>query len=496
MSFQKERKQQLDDKSGARAETPQAQLKGVHGFKKLQGKELWAVTPKPFSDDDTNDFGRTRSQRIGYLEGLRGLLAVEVMLWSFFRILAPAMTTDTNPDGVRPGDFMQIAPEWQHTLRKVMSPLLWDGSLQASFFMLLNARVVVETFLERRSPVTVAGAAFRRPIRFFLPLACSLAITSVVNALGGFKQAGFFAAVKANPYAAPPPLWGSSIEYFNSLTGFFFATEDSYLDLGVRAVPPTPIMWFVPRVFQQSFTCYTFAYMMPFILTKHKFWSLSIFALATWWLGIWGWYSLTGLILAEAVVAYDLPGIVAHGIPIPVPAFIRKTKRVHLNAFVPPFLIMCLGITLKYLWNFFPDRKYDEIIWHFDKDSGGLNHDFPVFTTAYPRLDDWFVCAGAMFLMEMSHKVRVIFDNPLLKHFARISFPLFLLSGTVFLSLGTWLHQHLRNSRNWTDETALLGVEFAACVPLALAVATAFHFVIEEPSIIFARWFFQWLRKE
>ncbi|CAD6893332.1 unnamed protein product [Tilletia controversa] len=488
----------LDDKSGAvAADAAQAgPTTGTHGFRRLHGKDIWAVTPKAFTDDETNDLGRKRAQRIGYLEGLRGLLAIEIMLWSFFRILAPAIQTDTEIDGSRPALFATTAPEWQHTLRKALSPLFWDGTLQAGFFMMLNGRVVVETFLERRNAVSIAGSAFRRPLRFFFPLAIALAITSAVNGLGGFKQANAFVALTSNNFAAPPRIWGSTIEYFNALSGFFFATEDSFLDRGVQFVPPAPMMWFVPRVFMQSFTCYTFSYMLPFVLTKHKFWSLGIFTLATWWLGIWAWYSLTGLMIAELVVAYDLPAIAQYGIPIGVPAFINKAKKVHLASWLPPLVLLVLGVTLKYLWVFFPDRKNDEIIWHFNKFTGGLNHDFPIYQIAFPRLDDWFVCTGAFFLLEMSHGVRVVFDNFLFKAFARISFPLFLLSGTVFMSLGTFLHQHLYHSQNWTSEAALLGVEFAACIPLAIGVATAFHFVVEEPSIIFSRWLFKWLRED
>ncbi|KAK0530706.1 hypothetical protein OC834_003226, partial [Tilletia horrida] len=404
--------------------------------------------------------------------------------------------TDTDVDGTRPAEFVLSAPSWQNTLRKALSPLFWDGTLQSGFFIMLNGRVIVETFLERRTATSIAGSAFRRPLRFFFPLAVALAAISAVNALGGFKQAIYFAALENNRYATPPAIWDSTIEYFNALSGYFFSTEDSFLDRGVQFVPPAPVMWFVPRVFMQSFSCYTFAYMMPFVLTKHKFWSLTIFGVATYWLGLWAWYSLTGLLLAELVVAYDLPGIAQQGIPIPVPAFISKSKRVRMNAYLPPFTLLCLGITLKYLWVFFPDRKYDEIIWHFNKNTGGLNHDFNVFTTAYPRLDDWFLCAGAMYLIEMSHFVRLMFDNFILKAFARISFPLFLLSGTIFMSLGTWLHQHLYHAQNWRSPAALLGVEFAACIPLALAVATAFHLIIEEPSIIFSRWLFKWLKED
>ena len=123
---------------------PEGVAQTVHGYRKLMTtEELLGTTFKcPFKDEDNCDLGRTRAQRVGYLEGLRGLLAFQVMLWSFFRIFAPAIATDTDIDGTRPAAFVASSPEWHSTLRKVASPLLWDGSLQGTIFMILSARVV------------------------------------------------------------------------------------------------------------------------------------------------------------------------------------------------------------------------------------------------------------------------------------------------------------------------------------------------------------------
>lgn len=41
------------------------------GIRLLNEKETWAITPQPFIQDDSHDLGRTRKQRVGYLEGLR-----------------------------------------------------------------------------------------------------------------------------------------------------------------------------------------------------------------------------------------------------------------------------------------------------------------------------------------------------------------------------------------------------------------------------------------
>lgn len=76
--------QPADDKQALAGPTSE------HGYKKLETTaELKAVTPFAFSADDSNDMGRPWGSRVAYLESLRGLIAFEVSLWAFFRILAP-----------------------------------------------------------------------------------------------------------------------------------------------------------------------------------------------------------------------------------------------------------------------------------------------------------------------------------------------------------------------------------------------------------------------
>lgn len=39
--------------------------------KMLQHKEAWGITPRPFVEDTSHELGRSHSQRVDYLEGLR-----------------------------------------------------------------------------------------------------------------------------------------------------------------------------------------------------------------------------------------------------------------------------------------------------------------------------------------------------------------------------------------------------------------------------------------
>ncbi|PWN53095.1 hypothetical protein IE53DRAFT_400805 [Violaceomyces palustris] len=471
----------------------------THGYKPLEETAKWKITPQSFTDDEKNDFGTKREDRIGYLEGLRGLLAFEVLLWTFFRILSPAMVTDTDLDGTRPASFVQTSPEWQSVLRKVLSPLFWDGTLQATFFFVLSGRVVSQTFVERRTATTLAGAAFRRPIRLLIPVSVALALTSILVATGSFSAAQTFSKRVGNAFAQPPPIWESTIQYFYTLVGYFFDTSDSMITTGMLFFQPRGIIWFIPRVFMESYTIYTFSYLLPFTVTKWKFIFLGVFTLALWWIGSFGWYSLTGLTLTELVVVYDLPSLARQGICLPLPRFVSRWRsNLTLSTYIPPVTLLGLGTLLKYLWaTKFYDQRNDEIVWHASQTTGGFNTGFEVTETAYPRLDDWFLVAGSFYLLEMGPGlVRRLFDNPILKHLGRISFSLFLVSGMIIMSLGPLIQNHLFVSQGWRNESGILGVCFVSLVPLCLISAEIFHRLIDEPSCLFARFMFKWMKED
>lgn len=267
-------------------------------------------------------------------------------------------------------------------------------------------------FLERRTATSLAGSAFRRPLRFIPSIALTLALVSIITASGGFKFANQMSIDTENKFAQPPLIWENTIQYFNSIVGLFFSIRDNLTDRMVTFVPPTGILWFLPRVFQQSFTVITFSYLLPFTIFKYKFIFFGIFILVTFWIGSWAWYSLTGLLLAELVVVY-FPMIQDGNLPI--------GKRFKVKVWILPAVFFLIGTTLKYLWASIPERRFDELNFH-TTDGGGLNRNFDVTTTAFPRIDDYLVATGALFLLELSPLAQKAFDNPVLRFLGRISF--------------------------------------------------------------------------
>ncbi|PWY97999.1 hypothetical protein BCV70DRAFT_218839 [Testicularia cyperi] len=458
------------------------------GYKILRGDAVFDVTPKAFSDNTTHDEGRVRKNRIPYIEGLRGLAGFQVLLYVFFRIFAPAIVTDRDLDGTFPAEFTKTSPNWQNQVRKALSPLLWNGTLQATMFIILMGRTALQTFFERREGVTLAGPGFRRPFRLFFPLASALALTSVVAALNGFKHAPAMADSLNNVLAQPPKVWASTVEYVNSIVAMYFTPYPYTTSVASSYIPPSGIMWFTSIVFQQTYVLTVYAWILPFTIFRWKNIGLVTLIVLSAWMGRWSWYTLTGLAIAEYSVCYRavLP---EEGIPL------NSEKTKFLNPKLVPAIFVLLGVVFKYLWiAALPAKFYNELIGHINLNTGMLNHDFEYINIAYPRWDDWFLCTGLVVLVELSPSLQRFFSHGLLRYFGRLAFSIALISGTVMLSLGSLLYSHLTQSLGWSNQAQILAVLFFSMIPLSVVCADIWSRLVDDAAMSFARGIFHFFR--
>lgn len=105
------------------------------------------------------------SQRLAYLDGLRGVAACMVLFGHLVRIVWPSLlTAETYP-------VATLA--WQRTLAASPLSVLWDGRLAVDIFFVLSGYVLTAAVTER--PMVFAALATKRYIRLVLPvLAASL----------------------------------------------------------------------------------------------------------------------------------------------------------------------------------------------------------------------------------------------------------------------------------------------------------------------------------
>ncbi|KAE8196362.1 hypothetical protein A4X06_0g1430 [Tilletia controversa] len=473
-----------------RAAAPAAEEKepveySEHGFVVLKGKARSSRTDFAFNPDASSDLGRTHATRIGYLEGFRGLLALQFLIFTFFRLFAPAIVTDTDRDGTKPASFIDVAPAWHSTLRKALTPVLFDGNLQLAAGIILSGRCVLQTFVERRSAITLAGTAFRRPFRFILPLAVALAFTSVLSVIGAFKHAPELSAETSNVLALPPRIWESILTYVNSIVTLMMSEGFALNERGLAFLPPSTFSFVIPIIFRQTYSIMPIAWLMPYTVLKWKAIFLMVFITASWWSGRWVFYSATGLAIAELSVVY---------LPI-MPRSINITRSGSIKFWLPllPLTTLALGIFLKYYFASMPEHS-DFMTTHVDVVTGRWTQSpNPIYR--HTRLDDYLVAASSLLLLEISPRsVRALFDNFALRWLGRISFALFLTSGTIMLSLGSLIYHHMVHSMGVTDSSKVLAAVFFATVPVSLATAEIFFWLSETTSNVAAKWLFNWIR--
>ncbi|EST09317.1 hypothetical protein PSEUBRA_000910 [Kalmanozyma brasiliensis GHG001] len=462
------------------------------GYLTLKPADTFGLTITAFSQDKSNDEGRPRSRRVAYLEGLRGILGLQVLIWTFFRIFAPAIVADRDLDGVYPATFLERAPAWQTVLRKVLSPLLFDGELQAAFFILLSGRTNMQTFIERRQALSLAGTAFKRPFRFIPPMAATLALVSLVIFVNGFRYAPDLANALNNQLAQPPRQWFSPLEYFISLL-FFFSTPFYFkTNRAVSFIPPAGTLWIIPVIFQQTYVLIVLAFTLPYTVMRYKNMGFILLILTTAWVGRFSWYTLTGLIVAEWSVVYlQLLPRSTRGLKIPLNA---QGSR-FMPAWLPGVLLLGVGVMFKYLWiSAFPSMAWNEYIAHVDGNTGKLNYGLNPAENAYPRYDNWLVATGALWLIEISPLAQKVLSNRVFVYTGRWAFSIALISGTVMLSLGSLLWHYLTVQQGWNNDAGVLAVLFVTVVPASLVVVEAYARVMDDGALWAAGWLWKWIR--
>lgn len=300
-----------------------------------------------------------------------------------------------------------------------------------------------------------------------------------------FNAANIFASTTDNTFAAPAPKWTSVLNFLDSFTAYVFDNSNQKNTVPMDFFPPKTVLWTITRIFIQSFTVYTFAVLLPYVKGYPKFVFGAILWLWSWWLGNFAYYSLTGLLLAESVIVYDLP------------SYANKKFFSIIPAWTIPTFWLCIGIFLKYLFgDGFPQNRNEWLV-HDDSQTGLPWYDFDPSTEGYPRVDNWLVAANAMVLLEMFSSLRAVFSlNPVLRFLGRISYSLFLVEGAIFQSLGPIIWEHMSVRGHQDGSAAIIAAQFFACVPLAIVIGTIFHFVVEVPSVWFARKLWAWLIAE
>ena len=133
---------------------------------------------------------------------------------------------------------------------------------------------------------------------------------------------------------------------------------------------------------------------LPFTRPKWHFQGLFLFALGSFWMEYWGWYSATGLFFADLATNATLKEELRLGLKI------KGDWR--CPYWVMAMLSATAGLVLKYTFVVRPQYLNSELVLHPYLDfSGNFSPSSIAKDGPYARIDDWLLIVGILLAVEL-----------------------------------------------------------------------------------------------
>ncbi|KAF2717266.1 hypothetical protein K431DRAFT_334501 [Polychaeton citri CBS 116435] len=411
-----------------------------------------------------------------YLTGLRGILVLESLLWIYFQTFIPALVPNNRTP--TPG------PSSQKAIRDIFSPLLWNGSFIASFFLVLSARSICVKFLASAGPQTLAGTLIRRTVRMVLSIAFASGIAMAILKSIGTGYIDDFKAALPNESIATPGTAENGLVALNSMFDLFWVVRD-FSTQAANTFWPSGTLWSPSLIYYQGWTVYILMVLMPYTRKEWQVQGLGLFAAGSFWMNSWGWYSATALLLAAKVLDPSSRQQLTEGI--------KLTDNFVLPTFFPAILLTVGGLAFKYAWTAFPQYADKMLVLHpFLDISETTNPAAFAAADPYPRIDNYMLIFGILLFVESAPKVQSLLSARPLVWLGNRSFSFFVAQSIVFwtISIKLWLLLHIEQQANTASANA--AAFFVGLVATAV-FAELYHRIIDMPSRWVAKNTYDWL---
>lgn len=362
--------------------------------------------PAPLTSvfSSTSSLSSTRIASQDYLIGLRGILVLQSFLFVFFQVFLPAAVPDSkNVDG----------PLYQIILRKSFSVIFCNESLIYSWIIFLSARTIALPYLSNTTREVCASSVFRRSVRLWLPtfVAFSVAVAAF-NAADTAYITDFFART-GNVSTETPMRMRNFLVFFNSLFEIFWVNKQFSYQAANRAFP-SGTLWIVSVLFQQSYTVYMTMIIVPYTRASWRLKALFVFILTAFWVQSWAWYSVTGLLITDAVLNMDFRVKSRTG-------FTSGKYRVPIWPLYVAFVLT--GIILQFLFiSWKPSMRNNELHGHTGLYTEGMLNEEQDFDQPLARVDSYLIMLGTMLLIETYEIPQRILRNKAFVALGRRSF--------------------------------------------------------------------------
>jgi peptidoglycan/LPS O-acetylase OafA/YrhL len=195
------------------------------------------------------------TEKITYLDGLRGIAAINVMIMHFFIILLPAMIySDRMPSHL--GNLEQI-------FTNTPLGLIGAGNFSVCIFFVLSGYVLTQKYFKTKDRNIIISGAVRRYIRLVVPVSAAIILSFLLASTGVFHY--FIEAVMisgnnnyANYWTFTPDLADAVKQ---AVWGTFFRGDDTY----------NPVLWTMTVEFYGSMLVFGMALLFGPLRTRWTF---------------------------------------------------------------------------------------------------------------------------------------------------------------------------------------------------------------------------------
>jgi len=183
------------------------------------------------------------TEKINYLDGLRGVAAINVMIMHFFIILVPAMIySDRMPSHL--GNIEQI-------FSSTPLGLIGAGNFSVCIFFVLSGYVLTQKYFKNKNKKIIIRGAMRRYIRLFVPVLAVTILSFLMASTGVFHY--YIETVMVSGNNNYDNYWTFTPDIVDAVKraawGSFFTGDDTY----------NPVLWTMTTEFYGSMLVFAMA---------------------------------------------------------------------------------------------------------------------------------------------------------------------------------------------------------------------------------------------
>lgn len=220
------------------------------------------------------------ADKITYLDGLRGIAAIIVMISHFLTSLAPAMVYGSQ----FPSHFGSL----DHLFSTTPLRLIAAGSFSVCIFFVLSGYVLTQNFFKTKDYNVIISGALRRYIRLFVPVFVITMISFLLYSAGLFHY--YIEAVTISANSNYYNHWTFTPNIIDAIKqamwNSFFVGGDIYYD---------PVLWTMKIEFFGSMLVFSIAFLFGSIRSRWIFYLISaLISLNSYYLAF-----IIGMVLAD-----------------------------------------------------------------------------------------------------------------------------------------------------------------------------------------------------